>query len=298
MQTLQAFLLLFFIGFQAYGQQEAYKIVINPDATDNAFTNDPEGKVDLALTYPRNAFEVTLSNSTTFKDAVVRQCFPSMKWQFTGKDGYKSVFAKFKLKDGSESEVVEAHIHLDREPPTNAKILIDSGQTHTSTKRGSVRLEFDAEDAYMMQVSNTRDFKRSSWESFRREPKIWMLPDADGKKTIFARFKDLAGNVSEPISGEIVWDRTPPERPSILINHGEGSTHSPKINLTIKAIGATQMYLSTHSKWIPYQPTLDIDLPLGNEFGGKYTIIVYAQFKDEAGNMSEQVNDSIILESK
>ena len=54
-----------------------------------------------------------------------------------------------------------------------------------------------------MQFS-TDNISWTDWEEFNTE-KIYTLPEGDGDKTIYARFKDKAGNISEPVSDSIFY---------------------------------------------------------------------------------------------
>jgi len=50
----------------------------------------------------------------------------------------------------------------------------------------------------------------SSWEDYATE-KSWTLTSGDGTKTVYVKFKDSAGNVSETYSDTIILDTTPPK---------------------------------------------------------------------------------------
>lgn len=49
----------------------------------------------------------------------------------------------------------------------------------------------------------------SAWQGYA-PTSTWTLPAPDGPKTVWAKFRDRAGNESAPVSGSIILDRTPP----------------------------------------------------------------------------------------
>jgi len=59
-----------------------------------------------------------------------------------------------------------------------------------------------------MRFSN-EDFVWTDWESYSSS-KSWTLRSGDGRKTVYAEFKDPAGNVSKTYSDSIILHRTPP----------------------------------------------------------------------------------------
>ncbi|TAD95355.1 MAG: hypothetical protein EAZ97_15610 [Bacteroidetes bacterium] len=262
------------------------------DRGNSGFTNDPNGIVELQIFAP-GATQMMLSSKPSFSGAEWETFRDTKRWQLEGEDGYKSVFAKFRFKDNTETKHTEAHIQLDRKPPTNGRLIIEGGSTHTSSERRVVKMDIDAEDALWMQVSNTKDFKGATWESFKKGAKTWVLSNNDGKQSVYVRFKDLAGNISEPSEANIILDRTPPTQAKIVVNGGAEFTTSNKVKLKIYAQGATQMFISILDKWLPYQEDYELELPTNTE--GPTHIEV--SFADEAGNRTLKVYDDIIVDT-
>ncbi|PIP30295.1 hypothetical protein COX25_05435, partial [bacterium (Candidatus Howlettbacteria) CG23_combo_of_CG06-09_8_20_14_all_37_9] len=60
-----------------------------------------------------------------------------------------------------------------------------------------------------MQISNDGVFDTEPWETYAAS-KAWALSAGDGQKTAYARFKDNAGNVSNPASTQITLDTQAP----------------------------------------------------------------------------------------
>ncbi|MDP2815967.1 MAG: SH3 domain-containing protein, partial [Rectinemataceae bacterium] len=93
----------------------------------------------------------------------------------------------------------------DTTPPTNTSIIIAGGAAETASR--SVVLHFTADGAANMAISNTSDFAGASWEAYIAK-KEWTLTSGNGIKTVYAKFKDAAGNVSSPVSDTITLNET------------------------------------------------------------------------------------------
>ena len=97
----------------------------------------------------------------------------------------------------------------DTTPPTGT-ITINNGAAQTNTT--SVTLTLSATDnsgtVSQMQFSNNRT-TYSTAEAYATS-KTWTLASGDGTKTVYAKFKDAAGNWSTAASDTIALDTTPP----------------------------------------------------------------------------------------
>jgi hypothetical protein len=92
-----------------------------------------------------------------------------------------------------------------QQAPQNTSILINKGNEWTANKERKVALILNAEGATEMMLSNDVDFKNAAWEKYAKD-KIWVLSSEEGKKIVYAKFKDAAGNVSETIHDDIQLD--------------------------------------------------------------------------------------------
>ncbi len=97
----------------------------------------------------------------------------------------------------------------DKTPPVGA-VSIDGGATHTNDT--SVTLDLTASDNESgldaMRFSDDGT-TWSAWQDFAPTAP-WTLPSGDGEKTVWAVFRDRAGNESEPVFDTIVLDTMPP----------------------------------------------------------------------------------------
>ena len=124
-------------------------------------------------------------------------------------NGTKNVEVKLKDQAGNISDPISAKITLDRTIPRSVSVNVD-GKKYTETF--VIKLLLSAENAREMFISgdivqNDDTFK---WTPYRRELEV-RLTKGEGKKTIFAKFRNGVGNESKEVSTEIILDFTYPE---------------------------------------------------------------------------------------
>ena len=91
----------------------------------------------------------------------------------------------------------------DTTPPTSTSVVINNGAAATTT--ASVTLTLGAVGASTMIVGNTSDFVGSSYVTYTTSL-AWTLTSGNGVKTVYAKFKDAAGNISGVVSDTITLD--------------------------------------------------------------------------------------------
>ena len=137
------------------------------------------------------------------------------------------------------------------------------------------------------------------WEGYATSRSATIPAGADGTKTIYVQFRDLAGVVSPPYSDSIVLDRVAPTG-SVTMNGGALATNTLSASLTLGATDSlspvTGMRLSWNGTnwngWEAYATTRSAMIPAGAD--GTRTI--YVQFRDAAGNVSASYSDGIVLD--
>lgn len=92
---------------------------------------------------------------------------------------------------------------VDVTPPTNTTVVVNGGAAATTST--SVTLTLGAVGASQMIVGNTSDFVGSSYVTYATSL-AWTLTSGNGAKTVYAKFKDAAGNVSGVVSDTITLD--------------------------------------------------------------------------------------------
>ncbi len=97
---------------------------------------------------------------------------------------------------------------IDTRAPTGT-VTINNGAAYTNSAAVTLTLTCsDASGCSEMKISNDG----SSWSTFAYSAtKAWTLTQGDGTKTVYAKFKDRAGNwMATPVTDTIVLDTTPP----------------------------------------------------------------------------------------
>ncbi len=288
--SFSLFVFVFVLFFSTTKAQQVISIDIKIN-NGGKITNDPEGKVTLTA-FAMGAVQMQISNESNFANARWVSYETRLPWKLSTGDGLKTVYAKFKDRNG-EISTAEAQIELDREPPTNTSISINSGMTYTNDKNRMVSLEFTADDATQMQLSHRDDFAGANWMPVIKQRKYQLLGE-DGVKTLFVRFRDEANNISQPVSASIVLDRKAPTNTKVVINNGDKFSKSNEVTLSLYAEGATSLFIRGDSDWLPYQTSMKYSLlPPGD---GERTVQV--MFKDSVGNQSKVVVDAIVVDSE
>lgn len=199
-------------------------------------------------------------------------------------------------KEGSWSTANSGSIafKVDTTAPSSGSISIDSGATYAIST--SVTLTISSSDGgsglYQMMISENSGFTGVSWESYSTS-KSFTLSSGDGSKTVYIKFKDTAGNESSSYSNSITLDTAGPSNGSISINSGATYTTNRSVTLTISASDATYMMISENSdfssaSWEDYSTSKSLTLSTGDR-----AKTVYIKFKDDAGNETSSVSDSI-----
>ena len=93
----------------------------------------------------------------------------------------------------------------DITPPSGTSVSINSGVASTSSL--SATLALTAIDATQMLISNDVGFAGASWEAYATS-KSWTLTSGDGVKTVYAKFRDTALNMSVAVSDTITASGT------------------------------------------------------------------------------------------
>ncbi len=255
-------------------------------AKNPVYCTSPERKVELILSSTKADY-MLIYNDGNDQTSQWEPYAPTKTWVLSEGNGLKTISAKFKDFVGNESAPVSTKIILDNEGPTGAQIQINGGEKITNDPDKRVFIAVAANDAKMMQISNSPDFAGAKWMAMATTNFVHRLEGEDGLKTVYARFMDEAGNISQTVSASITLDRKAPLPAFIKINDGQKITNSTKkVKLTLQAEGATEMLISNRydfadAEWQPYKTELDWTLRSGQ--GDK---IVYARFRSAAGNLS------------
>jgi len=126
---------------------------------------------------------------------------------------YYRVKAYNNIGDSGYSNIASAT--LDGIPPTGS-IRINNGDEYTVDRIVSLTLEAVDTESGVTQMQFSNDgINWSEPEAYAGE-KSWGLPcPPDGPKTVYVKFKDAAGNWSDPVSDTIILDTSKPTTPIV-----------------------------------------------------------------------------------
>ncbi len=168
-------------------------------------------------------------------------------------------------------------------------LIINNGNEYTNSSE--VVLSLWAEDAYQVAVSNNPDFSGGYWENYK-ETKKWDLIEGEGRRTVYAKFRNEEGSVTEVISASIIVDTTPPANVSefvaipgdqqiLLIWQNPSDEDFAKVEI----MGSTLFFSSSPQEgMITYSGGGKSFTAVGLENGTKYYYTAFSY--DKAGNYS------------
>jgi tRNA threonylcarbamoyladenosine modification (KEOPS) complex Pcc1 subunit len=268
---------------------------------EKRYTNNKDGKVDLRLATRANplTIKMMISNYIDFHDAK-SQNFKDVitNWQLLAEeDGMKTVYVKYIDEAGNHSEIAMAKVILDRVPPVVNSVKINEGtEWATSVK---VNIGMDVEDVSHMQINNTTAINNmTAWEKFEPTKIGWNLIPGDGPKTVYVRFKDESSNITEVVTANVTLDTKPPTG-EISINNGAKyvNNNQKAISVQFKCVDCKGFQLAnkpdfTDVRLEPFVPLVE-NWILDGEDGPK---TIFVRLRDEAGNFSNVLTSSIILD--
>ena len=214
-------------------------------------------------------------------------------------DGVKTVYARYQDSAGNLSSTVTGTIRYDSTPPTGTITFHNLTTFATVT---NVQIDLACSDTgsgcSQMQFSNDGTNWLPASPAAWSATYPWTLPNGDGTKTVYARYKDAAGNWSNTvISSSVILDTTLPAG-SIAINNLATYATSTAVTLTLSctdADGCSQMQFNNEGAgWSPLEPYATTRpwnlLPAD----GLRTVNV--RYKDAAGNTSGSYTAAITLD--
>jgi hypothetical protein len=216
-------------------------IVINAGA---GYTNTPQVTLTLNAQDPGSGvYDMRVSNHSDFSDNPAWEPYVTTKnWTLDAGtiEGSKAVYVQFRDLLEHVSATASKAIILDTTPPTGSLIIKhrDTGKTDyaksvnvylcpTATDNGTVS---------KMQFSNDGS-TFSSWVDYSSADYAWTLTSGDGPKTVWANYKDGAGNQQTgTITVSIILDTVPPNfdtkilSPTVIAGIGNQITFAYKSN--------------------------------------------------------------------
>ncbi|MBL6989058.1 MAG: hypothetical protein ISR65_04745 [Bacteriovoracaceae bacterium] len=194
---------------------------------------------------------------------------------------------------GNESEVTHVYAVIDNTPVQQASMTIAAGATYTQSTEINLSLSPGEETPHQMLISNSVDCSLGSWETFSSN-KAWTLGHSNTIASVYAKFRDIAGNETGCVLGDtILHDDTPPSitglsndtTPTKSKNWSWGCNETCTYRYTVNTSAETS--------------------PIGNyneatstaQTSGANTYYLHIQAKDPAGNESAVTHVSAIIDN-
>jgi len=172
-------------------------------------------------------------------------------------------------------------------PSLSYGISINDGALYVNTVEVELSLTAPPQTT-KMQISNGSDFEGASWQDYilagYTSPIPWTLDShGPGPKTVYARFMDDKGTVTDVYADDITLDVQPPVG-AVRVDSQQGSTVVLSLPATDDISGVHQMQVSqdpsfADAEWIPYYAS--------HEQLGSGSDPFHARYKDRAGNVSQ-----------
>ena len=218
----------------------------------------------------------------------------------------------FQDTKGNLSDKGSDSIIYDATSPSSTSLSVDTGNIATNSQ--IVTLSLTASDAvgvtghYSSESATTPDLSDSGWTSVSSATTYsgtanFTMSSGEGTKTVYAWFRDFAGNISVANNDTIILDQSAPSG-SVSINSGASSTNSSSVTLTLTVtdgIGVTGYYVSNSSStptistsgWTSISSTTSYSGSLSHTLGSGCNPYVYVWFRDSGGNISATSSDTI-----
>ena len=151
-----------------------------------------------------------------------------------------------------------------------------------------------------MQISASADFSDTDWESYSAL-KPWTPEGGDGVKTVYARFRDDADNVSDATDASFALDTQPPFGGIAIDQRVVGpDTIGTTVYLgaedNLEGVGDMRISADpafTDIAWQSYTTTLTWPISLTVQSEGT----LHVQYRDLAGNASEVYSDTYLVDT-
>jgi hypothetical protein len=223
----------------------------------------------------------------------------AVAYTLAGPDGAKTLYLRGVDALGNVGGTFTAAVTRDTVAPTviGPNALFVAGDAPYATSR-FVSVGLYVAGASEMLLAEDSGFAGAAWEPFAVET-LWTLSTGDAPKTLYAKFRDAAGNTIGAYADGIVLDTQAPANPSVAINAGAAYATTTAVTLSLSAAGATRMQLSNDG-------VFDTEPVQAYAFGanawtlasGDGVKAVYVRYLDGAGNSSPVASAFILLDTR
>jgi murein DD-endopeptidase MepM/ murein hydrolase activator NlpD len=311
-------------------------VLINKDAL---FTEQLTVTLDLCAPH---GTQMLVSNNVTFTGAIWEPYAITKTWVLSDTGPQTTARFVYVLFQDDKNTIHETYfddILYDTSPPSmtillEADIPVDGAQTNqralatrantgveyvetsaggcsrwspmlTANTEGAVPIYVGGTDANSgiaeMQFSDNITFIDTTWEPYA-PIKLYAPPGEDGLKTVYARARDGAGNISSIITGTFFYDTHVPAGDIVFDTFAvqpNAITTTLHTGAWDNSSGVSDMRVSTSpvfadAAWEPYTHTVVVPLSLT----AQSTLTMYAQYRDSSGNLSATYNDTLYTDGE
>ena len=209
-------------------------------------------------------------------------------------DGEHQIFVELRDRAGNRAQVVSGTIRLDRQEPHPVEgmqpVVVHNGSGYALGMDVPIYINVTDEvtppEDMKMVLCETEGCAGMPFSPFAHQ--TIMSFSSEGMHTVYAMFKDGAGNVFSPEGVTFEIDTTAPTFPVVSVEEGSSVT-SGDIHLLIDVSGADQILLSDSAelptdddpRWTAFQTRMAYDI---GQAEGEHLVFVYA--RDFAGHMT------------
>ncbi len=197
--------------------------------------------------------------------------------------------------------------------PAAGVFQIEGNAPYTNSLTVTLNAAFQTDPVEMSFSNSQSGLPDTVWENYSETRSSWLLSEgSDGKRTVYARFRDDLGFVVYK-DASIDVDRTPPTGSIVAISGGAAYTNTRTVALTLAStdslsgVADMRFVSSTSSQtptfppadqnWIPFATSHSYTIPI-DQVSQDGIAFIHAQFRDHAGNVSNQaISNSIVLDT-
>ena len=220
----------------------------------------------------------------------------TVKVDITNKRSF-TYYVSFADRAQNQTPFIAENFYVDLEPPYEANLnIVRERKNEMFTRRRKLKLNLFALEADSMIISESEDFSNANYVAYQSKLNF-TVSSSQGVKIIYARFKDISDNISSVVSDRIILDTIPPQNVALELNQGTYKTLSHILKIKLDYDGANFYQLKTDGNFSELWEGV-VQKPFEHILEDRRAGVrrVYVRFADLAGNISETVVDSILLE--
>ena len=242
-----------------------------------------------------DAVSVSVSCPTAVAGQVTYPTSTTWSCQLTGlTSGSNNISAYASDAAGNNSAASTVTIILDNTPPGGA-ISINNGDQYTDQSDVVLTLSGTDPGSGVSHMKFSNDNVTYSAPEIYSATKSWTLSSGDGIKTVYVKFRDMAGNWSGAYPDNIILDTIPPAGPVINALVSPTTVNSQTISgtRTVDTVSVSVSCPTAAVRQVTYPGTTTWSCLIENLTMGSNIISVTAM--DAAGNRSSSVSGTILL---